>query len=127
MSIPPALATSDDIDRSNGDPGGVGSRVIQLELTYAEADAVRTWLLKPAADGRSALDEELVKASLVKLGHALDYLWAVASLRDELENAGLPVERLSDEQVADLGRRLSKASSQIKTALPVDAAEPAAS
>jgi hypothetical protein len=121
------MPSSEEIERSNGGLARVDGHVIHLELTFAEADAVRSWLLKPAADGRSALDEELVKASLVKLAHALDYVWAVASLREELENAGLPVERLSDEQVADLGRRLSKASSQLRTALPDDASQPAAS
>src|SRR5687767_7275731 len=45
-----------------------------LELTLAEAEAVRTWLLKPAADGSAAIDDEHAKSAMVKLGAKLDYV-----------------------------------------------------
>jgi hypothetical protein len=79
-----------------------------LELTLAEAEAVRTWLLKPAADGSAAIDDEHAKSAMVKLGAKLDYVSGVACVRDELEHAGFATDQLSDEQVAELGRRIAE-------------------
>ena len=80
-----------------------------LELSVAEAQALRTWLLKPAADGSSTMDDETLKPVLVKLAHELDYREGVATVRQELEQAGLQTAALSDEQVAVLGLRISEA------------------
>jgi len=81
---------------------------LRLELSVAEAQALRSWLLKPAADGSSTMDDEVLKPVLVKLAHELDYREGVATVRQELEQAGLQTANLSDEQVAVLGRRISE-------------------
>jgi hypothetical protein len=93
---------------ANGRPESVTEHGITLELSFPEAQALKAWLLKPAGDGGAALDHEHVKPTLLKLGAALDYVEGVAAVRHELEQAGLAVERLSDEQVADLGRRIAE-------------------
>lgn len=83
---------------------------IRLDLDLQEAEALRTWLLKPAADGVTSLDDPLVSAALSKLGRALDIVQATINVRRELEQAGLDVGHLSDEQVRELGRRVSEAA-----------------
>jgi hypothetical protein len=95
------------IEVTNGLPEGADNAVT-LELSLAEAEAVKSWLLKPAADGSAAIDDEHAKSVMVKLGAKLDYIEGVARVRDELEQAGFPTEDLSDEQVADLGRRIAE-------------------
>ena len=81
---------------------------LTLELSVAQAQALRTWLVKPAADGSSTMDDEVLKPILVKLAHELDYREGVAHVRQELEQAGLQTATLSDEQVAVLGRRIAE-------------------
>jgi hypothetical protein len=80
-----------------------------LELSVAQAQALRAWLVKPAADGSSTMDDEVLQPVLVKLSQELDYREGVATVRQELEQAGLQTATLSDEQVAVLGRRISEA------------------
>lgn len=82
---------------------------LTLELSVAQAQALRTWLVKPAADGSSTMDDAVLKPILVKLAHELDFREGVAAVRQELEQAGLQTSTLSDEQVAVLGRRISEA------------------
>jgi hypothetical protein len=83
---------------------------LTLDLGLHEAEALRTWLLKAAADGTTALDDPLVNGALAKLGRAADVSRATANIRYELQQAGLPVAHLSDEQVRELGRRVSEAA-----------------
>lgn len=85
---------------------------LTLDLGLHEAEALRTWLLKPAADGTTALDDHLVNSVLVELGRAVDSVQATMNVRRELEHAGLNVAHLSDEQVRELGRRVSDAAFQ---------------
>jgi hypothetical protein len=92
---------------TNGLPEGADHGV-SLELTLAEAEAVKSWLLKPSADGSAAIDDENAKSVMVKLGAKLDYIQGVQRVRDELEQAGFPTEQLSDDDVADLGRRIAE-------------------
>jgi hypothetical protein len=80
-----------------------------LELSVAQAQALRTWLLKPAADGSSTMDDEVLKPVIGKLSHDLDYREGVANVRQELEQAGLATAALSDEQVANLSRKIAAA------------------
>lgn len=80
-----------------------------LELSLDEARALNEWLLKPLADGNSPLDDAVLKPALLRLRETLDYADGVSKVREELEQAGLPSERLTDEQVADLGRRIADA------------------
>ena len=70
---------------------------------------LRTRLLKPAADGTLSLDDPLVNGVLTKLGRALDAIHAAENVRRELEEMGLDVSHMSDDQVHELGRRVSDA------------------
>jgi hypothetical protein len=90
-------------------PGSVDTRpMVTLELTLAEGEAMKSWLLKPAADGSAAIDDENAKSVMVKLGAQLDFIEGVSRVREELEQAGFATDNLSDEQVADLGRRIAE-------------------
>lgn len=95
------------IEVTNGLPEGL-DHTVTLELTLAEAEAVKSWLLKPAADGSAAIDDENAKSVMVKLGAKLDFIEGVSKVREELEQAGFATENLSDEQVAELGRRIAE-------------------
>ena len=86
-----------------------GQHNITLELSFAEAQAVKSWLLQAGSDGRSALEDEQLKHPLMQLDSALNYVEGVSTVRRELEAAGFQTELLSDEQVAELGRRISDA------------------
>lgn len=83
---------------------------IPLDLPLNEAEALRTWLLKPAADGTTSLDDPVLNGLLTKLGRAVDVVRATVNVRRELQQAGLEVSHLSDEQVRELGRRVSDAA-----------------
>jgi hypothetical protein len=79
-----------------------------MEFTVAEAQALRNWLLKPAVDGSSTMDDEVLKPVVDRLSHELDHRESVAAVRHELEQAGLATARLTDEQVASLSARISE-------------------
>jgi hypothetical protein len=83
---------------------------LALELELQEAETLRAWLLKATADGVTSLDDPLVNSALAKLGRAVDSVHATVNVRRELEQAGLEVAHLSDEQVRELGRRVSDAA-----------------
>jgi hypothetical protein len=93
---------------SNGAVAGDSEQLVGVQLSVAEAEALRAWLLKPAADGTTALDDSLVKAATSKLGTALDKIQAIATVRRELEEAGFKADGLTDQQIADLGSRISQ-------------------
>jgi hypothetical protein len=95
------------IEVTNGLHEGL-DHTVTLELTLAEAESVKSWLLKPAADGSAAIDDEHAKSVMVKLGAKLDFIEGVSKVREELEAAGFATDNLSDEQVADLGRRIAE-------------------
>lgn len=83
---------------------------LNLDLSLDEAEALRARLLKPAADGTTSLDDPLVNGVLAKLGRAVDNVHATVNVRRELEQAGLGVAHLTDEQVRELGRRVADAA-----------------
>jgi hypothetical protein len=83
---------------------------LALELELGEAEALRAWLLKATAEGATSLDDPLVNGALAKLGRAVDTVHATVNVRRELEQAGLEVAHLSDDQVRELGRRVSDAA-----------------
>jgi hypothetical protein len=91
----------------NGQPDADGHQPLVLELSVAEAQALKGWLLKAQADGVAAIDDEELKPTLVKLGGLLDYAEGVTEVRRELEAAGFETANLNDEQVAELGRRIA--------------------
>lgn len=83
---------------------------IELDLSLQEAEALRDWLLRAAVDGSTSLDDPLVSVTLTKLGRAVDAVQAIENVRRALEHAGLNVGQLSDDEVRDLGRRVSEAA-----------------
>ena len=83
---------------------------LALEFSLSEAEALRAWLLKSTADGLTALDDVSVSSVLGCLGQAVDAARATANVRRELEHAGVGVDHLTDEQVRELGRRVSQAA-----------------
>lgn len=83
---------------------------LALELELQEAEALRAWLLKATAEGVTSLDDPLVNSALAKLARTVDSVHATVNVRRELEQAGLEVAHLSDEQVRELGRRVSEAA-----------------
>ena len=86
---------------------GVPEPRIELEFALAEAEALRAWLLKPAADGATSLDDPLVSRVLSRLGLEVDGARSAINVRRELVQAGIAVDHLSDEQLRDLGSRIA--------------------
>jgi hypothetical protein len=84
--------------------------ILTIELGLTEAEALHAWLLKPAQDGTTSLEDPSVSRALAKLGMAVDAVVATANVRRELRDSGLVVDHLSDEQVRDLGRRVAQAA-----------------
>jgi hypothetical protein len=83
---------------------------LTLDLALSEAEALRAWLLKPANDGTTSLDDTLVSRALTKLGTAIDTVLATQNVRHELKQAGLAIDHLTNEQVRELGRRVAQAA-----------------
>ena len=83
---------------------------LALEIALSEAEALRTWLLQSTRDGATALDDPLVSRTLTKLGVMIDTALAAVNVRHELQQAGLAVDHLTDEQVCELGRRVAQAA-----------------
>jgi hypothetical protein len=106
------MATVDENNGFDAQALGVLEHTIELDLSLDEASALRAWLLKPAADGSTALDDALVNASLKKLGSAIDRIEAVGEIRRELEEAGFDTAGMDDDQVAELGRKIGQASTR---------------
>lgn len=98
------------VAQQTSEPVDEGERTLTLEFALSEAEALRTWLLKPAKDGTTSLDDPLVSRTLTKLGTAIDTILATVNVRHELQQAGLAVEHLTDEQVCELGRRVAQAA-----------------
>lgn len=84
---------------------------IPLELRLEEAEALRAWLLKPASDGATSLDDPLVSRVLARLGAEVDAARATVGIRQELLHVGVSVEHLSDEEIRVLARRIAEAGS----------------
>ena len=88
-------------------PSGAAAAGVNLDLSYAEAEALARWLVKPAQDGSSAIDDATLKPAVMKLRAAVEHVQAVRNVRKELEQAGIQTAHLSDQQVVQLGRRIS--------------------
>ena len=91
-------------------PNEAAGPPIQLDLELNVADALHQWLLKATSEGVAALDDPLVSEALKKLSRSLDYIHTVATVRDELEQAGFDTQGMSDDEVADLTRRIREAN-----------------
>jgi hypothetical protein len=94
----------------NGHAGADVDGRITLDLALSEAEALRTWLLKPAADGTTSLDDKVLNGVLTKLARSVDVVRATVNVRRELQGVGLDIAHLSDEQVRELGRRVAEAA-----------------
>lgn len=103
------MSTTDQMTDARFDDFDAGT-TLALELELQEAEALRAWLLKATAEGVTSLDDPLVNGALAKLGRAVDAIHATVNVRHELEQAGLAVAHLTDEQVRELGRRVSEAA-----------------
>jgi ketosteroid isomerase-like protein len=86
---------------------------ISLTFSFEEAEALNRWMLKPAQDGGLAADDATVRPGLMKIRTAVEHAQAIAAVRHELEQAGVPTQHLSDQQVAQLGRRISQAAPRL--------------
>lgn len=104
--------TTNDVIEPAGEgvDGPVQESMIELVLTMSEAEALRAWLLKPAQDGSTSLEDPLVSRALAKLGQEVDAVLATVKVRRELEDAGVTVDHLSDEQMRGLARRVAEAA-----------------
>src|SRR5436190_1198524 len=96
----------------NGAVAGPGNQ-ITLTFSFEEAEALNRWMLKPAQDGSLAADDAAVMPGLMKIRTAVEHAQAIAAVRHELEQAGVPTQHLSDQQVAQLGRRISQAAPRL--------------
>jgi hypothetical protein len=106
------MATVDENNGFDAQALEVIEQTVELELSLDEANALRAWLLKPAADGSTALDDGLVNSALKMLSGAIDKIEAVSVIRRELDEAGFDTAGMSDEEVAELGRKIGQASSR---------------
>ena len=84
--------------------------VIPLDLSLAEAEALRAWLLRSTAEGATALEDPLVSRVMADLSRSVDAALSIVNVRRELEDAGLAVDHLSDDEVRELGRRVTEAA-----------------
>jgi hypothetical protein len=105
------------VEQTNGfeegvDFGDVVERPVTLELSVAEAQALKAWLLSSTNEGAAAIEDGGVKPVLVKLGGILDVAEAVDSVRAELDRMGFQSAHLNDEEILEFGRRISQSSVQ---------------
>jgi ketosteroid isomerase-like protein len=114
-ATPAELANAGVAPAGNGAtpaPAGSGNQ-ITLTFSFEEAEALNRWLLKPSQDGGLAADDAAVRPGLMKIRTAVEHAQAIAAVRHELEQAGVPTQHLSDQQVAQLGRRISQAAPRL--------------
>jgi ketosteroid isomerase-like protein len=115
-ATPAELANADHAPAGDGRAQaaatGAGNQ-ITLTFSFEEAEALNRWMLKPSQDGGLAGDDALVRPGLMKIRTAVEHAQAIAAVRHELEQAGVPTQHLSDQQVAQLGRRISQAAPRL--------------
>jgi ketosteroid isomerase-like protein len=114
-----SAATPAELANVKAAPAGDGraqagsAHQITLTFSFEEAEALNRWMLKPAQDGGLAADDATVRPGLMKIRTAVEHAQAIAAVRHELEQAGIPTQHLSDQQVAQLGRRISQAAPRL--------------
>jgi ketosteroid isomerase-like protein len=92
---------------------GTSAASLTLTFSFEEAEALNRWMLKPSQDGGLAADDPAVRPGLMKIRTAVEHAQAIADVRRELEQAGVPTQHLSDQQVAQLSRRISQAAPRL--------------
>lgn len=113
----PAELANNDVPATAGAPAVGPANQITLTFSFEEAEALNRWLLKPSQDGALAADDAAVHPAMMKIRSAVEHTQAITAVRHELEQAGVPTQHLSDQQVAQLGRRISQAAPRL-TATP---------
>jgi hypothetical protein len=95
-------------------PSGVAATdpFLWIELSLSEADALYGWLMKPAQDGSTALDDPLVSRALAKVREASDSVRAAVNIRNDLRDAGLATDHLSDDELRELAQKLTQSSTR---------------
>jgi hypothetical protein len=89
---------------------------ITLTFSFEDAVALNRWMLKPSHDGALAGDDPEVRPAVMNLRNAGEHVQAIAAVRRELEQPGVATQHLSDQQVAQLGRRISQAAPALRGA-----------
>jgi hypothetical protein len=84
--------------------------VLCVGLTLSEAEGLYGWLMKPANDGSTALDDQLVSRAVAKMREAIDSLRTAIKLRRDLQEAGLASDHLTDEQLRELAQKLAQSA-----------------
>jgi ketosteroid isomerase-like protein len=116
-ATPADLADVDAPQASNGHIAAVPTpgqaNPITLTFSFEEAEALNRWMLKPSQDGGLAADDPVALPGVMKIRTAVEHAQAIAAVRHELEQAGIPTQHLSDQQVAQLGRRISQAAPRL--------------
>jgi hypothetical protein len=107
----PAELANSSVDAAA--PPAASGETVTLAFTLKEADALYRWLLKAPQDGGIAGDDPVVGPAFMKIRSAVEHAQAIGEVRRELEQAGIPTQHLSDQQVAQLGRRISQAAPRL--------------
>jgi ketosteroid isomerase-like protein len=107
----PAELANSSVDAAA--PPVASGDILTLAFTLKEADALYRWLLKAPQDGGIAGDDPVVGPAFMKIRSAVEHAQAIGEVRRELEQAGIPTQHLSDQQVAQLGRRISQAAPRL--------------
>src|SRR5437764_294827 len=110
---PAAEANTQSAAAAKASPEAKAGNTLTLTFTLEEAEALNRWMLKPAQDGSLAADDAAVHPGLMKIRTAVEHSQAITAVRRELEQAGVPTQHLSDQQVAQLGRRISQAAPRL--------------
>jgi hypothetical protein len=74
-----------------------------FSFSFQEAEAL----------SRLATEDAAANPALAKIRTAVDQVKAIQAVRHELEQAGVPTKHLSDQQVAQLGQRISQAAPRL--------------
>ena len=110
---PAEEANTQSAAAAKASPEAKAGNTLTLTFTLEEAEALNRWMLKPAQDGSLAADDAAVHPGLMKIRTAVEHSQAITAVRRELEQAGVPTQHLSDQQVAQLGRRISQAAPRL--------------
>jgi len=99
------LDTAHPLDAAQGpDP------VLWVGLTLSEAEGLYGWLMKPANDGSTALDDPIVSKAVAKMREATDPVRTALKVRRDLQEAGLVSDHLSDDQLRELAQKLAQSA-----------------
>jgi hypothetical protein len=93
-------------------PAATADPFLWVELSLSEAEALYGWLMKPAHDGSTALDDPLISRALAKMREASESVRVAVNIRSELHEAGLATDHLSDDELRELAQKLSQTTAR---------------